>query len=246
MEFVEEGVKASVRALLGGAVDYAGMFPPAGLGFVKALENYLGYREGEQAWMLGSFVAPLAEAAAVPAGIAVSAVGRDEIRWDGLGEVPLVARGTFLECPREAVARLAGTGLCAKLRTGGVEARTIPGVVKVAEYMEECRRHGLAFKLTAGLHHPVRGEFALTYAPDAERAVMHGFLNMFFFAVMWRREILEETEPAAFVFDEAGIAWRGVRAGLAEIYKGRELLRGFGSCSFEEPVEGLREMGVLV
>ena len=47
-----------VRRLLEGVVDYAGLFPPAALDLRSAAENYAAYLEGEQAWMLGSFVAP--------------------------------------------------------------------------------------------------------------------------------------------------------------------------------------------
>src|SRR5690242_15278289 len=47
-----------VRRLLDGAIDYAGLFPPAALGMDAAIENYLAYRAGEHASMLGRFVAP--------------------------------------------------------------------------------------------------------------------------------------------------------------------------------------------
>lgn len=46
----------SVRALLEGLIDYAGLFPPAGLGMPDAVRNYLEYAAGPQAWMLGRFI----------------------------------------------------------------------------------------------------------------------------------------------------------------------------------------------
>ncbi len=46
----------SVRALLEGLIDYAGLFPPAGLGMPDAVRNYLEYAAGPDAWMLGRFV----------------------------------------------------------------------------------------------------------------------------------------------------------------------------------------------
>ena len=49
-----------VRRLLDGAIDYAGLFPPAALGMDAAVDNYLAYRTGGQASMLGRFVAPAA------------------------------------------------------------------------------------------------------------------------------------------------------------------------------------------
>ena len=49
-------VKESVRALLAGAIDYAGLFPPAQLPMSEAVFNYATYRNSNYAWMLGRFV----------------------------------------------------------------------------------------------------------------------------------------------------------------------------------------------
>lgn len=48
----------SVRALMEGIVDYAGLFPPATLPLDEALRNYAEYRRCEHAWMLGRFICP--------------------------------------------------------------------------------------------------------------------------------------------------------------------------------------------
>lgn len=48
----------SIHALLKGAVDYAGLFPPASLSLEKAVENYSAYRSGPYAWMLGRLILP--------------------------------------------------------------------------------------------------------------------------------------------------------------------------------------------
>src|SRR5918992_5439299 len=49
-----------VRALIAGAIDYAGLFPPAALSMEDAVRNYATYRESEDAWALGRFVVPAA------------------------------------------------------------------------------------------------------------------------------------------------------------------------------------------
>jgi hypothetical protein len=49
---------ASVRTLLAGAIDYAGLFPPAGLSMPEAVINYATYRNSNFSWMLGRFVVP--------------------------------------------------------------------------------------------------------------------------------------------------------------------------------------------
>jgi hypothetical protein len=51
-------ITGSARALLAGLVDYAGLFPPAGLGMDAAVEEYARWRSSAEAWMLGRFVAP--------------------------------------------------------------------------------------------------------------------------------------------------------------------------------------------
>ena len=48
------------RALLTGLVDYAGLFPPAGLGMEDAVAEYARQHSEPEAWMLGRFVIPAA------------------------------------------------------------------------------------------------------------------------------------------------------------------------------------------
>jgi hypothetical protein len=50
----------SLRALLSGLIDYAGLFPPANLPLDEAIRLYANYREGPDAWMLGRFICPAA------------------------------------------------------------------------------------------------------------------------------------------------------------------------------------------
>jgi hypothetical protein len=75
----------SLRALLSGIVDYAGLFPPARLQLPEALANYVRDRASADAWMLGRFVCPasrLGELAAVEGlfrvgpPLTISALGR--------------------------------------------------------------------------------------------------------------------------------------------------------------------------
>jgi len=66
----------AVTAALAGLVDYAGLFPPAGLPLDVVIDQYGRYRIGRHAWMLGRLVVPAerladAEAAASRAGASV-------------------------------------------------------------------------------------------------------------------------------------------------------------------------------
>ncbi|MBI3411865.1 MAG: hypothetical protein HY040_26330 [Planctomycetes bacterium] len=48
----------ALRALLGGIVDYAGLFPPAQLPLEPAIRNYARYRTEPESWMFGRFIIP--------------------------------------------------------------------------------------------------------------------------------------------------------------------------------------------
>lgn len=69
---------ASARVLMAGAVDYAGLFPPAQLPLADALAEYRRARAGADAWMLGRFIVP-----AVQLSVLADAVMRDA--HDGKG-----------------------------------------------------------------------------------------------------------------------------------------------------------------
>lgn len=44
---------------MSGLIDYAGVYPPAGLSVAEGMGNYRRYRQGENGWMLGRFVLPV-------------------------------------------------------------------------------------------------------------------------------------------------------------------------------------------
>ncbi|NNE68657.1 MAG: hypothetical protein HKN33_18985 [Pyrinomonadaceae bacterium] len=53
-------IKESIKVLLSEIVDYAGLFPPAGLSMPEAVINYATYKNSNYSWMLGRFVVPVA------------------------------------------------------------------------------------------------------------------------------------------------------------------------------------------
>jgi hypothetical protein len=249
-------VPPALRALASRLIDYAGTFPPAALPCGAAADNFAAYRRGPHAWMLRYLVVTAADLDRTPGEFdgALSVLADADVpRAAAIESKQIVraARPVYCEVAVAELDRVKTAGCFAKLRTGGVKPEAIPSVVEVANFIRECAGRRLAFKATAGLHHPVRSEQPLTYAPDAPRAVMHGFLNVFLaacFAWHGRRAIepvLEETDPSAFRFDDRA-HWRDWSLGAAEVEDARaNFAHGFGSCSFEEPVRDLQSLGLL-
>lgn len=152
-----------------------------------------------------------------------------------------------------AVDALAAVNARAKLRMGGVAAEAFPAAVAVAERMETLADRGVAFKATAGLHHPLRSEHGLTYAAESPTGTMHGFVNLLCAAAVLRFggaraeavQVLEERDASAFQVtrDSIGIyqhAWDA--AAMSEV---RRFFVSFGSCSFVEPIQDIEALGWL-
>jgi hypothetical protein len=156
--------------------------------------------------------------------------------------------------PAPLLAAVRRAGLRAKIRTGGVTSEAFPTAAEVARFLAACVALDLPFKATAGLHHPLRGEFPLTYAPDAPRGTMFGFLNIFLTAALLRggapaedvAPLLEERDPRAIAVSTDAITWRGHRITTDALAAARAAFAGsFGSCSFEEPVTDLQSLQLL-
>lgn len=141
----------------------------------------------------------------------------------------------------------------AKIRTGGVTVAAFPSAAVIARFILACRDLGVAFKATAGLHHPIRAEYRLTYEPNPPRGVMYGYLNIFGAALLaWAgapdaivSQLLKETDITALTFDETGFSYRGYTVSSSRIREVRESFAiSFGSCSFREPVDDLAALAL--
>jgi hypothetical protein len=287
-----------------GLVDYAGLFPPAGLTMHDAAAEYAAQLRSPDAWMLGRFVVPaerLDELASTARPLLndsrdasepwrVSALIGDDVATAGvkIREFNAAHRGAFVvdvvECrpmpagsvaravgalpgelrsfvelsslddPREMLEEINSAGAWAKVRTGGVSATAFPTARRLAAFLASAAEVRVPFKATAGLHHPVAGEYSLTYAPDSPRAPMFGFLNLFAAAVFAQckiaepvlAELLSEQDAASIQLDDEKLRWRELSASAEQIASVRATAAmSFGSCSFAEPVEGLRSMRLL-
>jgi hypothetical protein len=133
-----------------------------------------------------------------------------------------------------------------KLRTGGLEASAFPSVELVAVALAACQAARVPFKATAGLHHPIR-RF------DQEiQTTMHGFLNVFGagclayahpMSASQLQEIIADEQPGNFSLDQDGFRWKERRAATTIVAEARRtFVTSFGSCSFDEPRQDLRQM----
>lgn len=290
----------TLRALVSGLVDYAGLFPPASLGTAEAVANYATYRDAPEAWMLGRIVVPVTRLGELEAVVAsgirgsatpwrIAAIGSGdpaadariieefnrrrsscivdvvEHRVASVDAVYAAARATppdvtlyaelpLAEEPRPLLMAVKEVGARAKARTGGITADAFPSAAALARFIARCAEAGVPFKATAGLHHPLRAEHALTYAPDAPRGTMFGFLNVFAaaaFAFAGMQEpdlarLLEERDPSALVFGDRALEWNGHAVALGLLTEARTALAiAFGSCSFREPVDDLHQLDLI-
>jgi hypothetical protein len=186
-----------------------------------------------------------------------------EARAQSAAEVRRIAtafsnrRALFIELPvaqdpTALIAVVRASGAAAKIRTGGVTPDAIPTAAQVARFLHACAAAGVACKATAGLHHPVRGEYALTYATDAPRGTLFGFANVLAAGVAARAgateaelvALLEARDPQAWSWSDAGLHWGEQQWPLDAIASARtEFIGAFGSCSFTEPFDDLAEIG---
>jgi hypothetical protein len=156
--------------------------------------------------------------------------------------------------PCALIAAIAHFGARAKVRTGGVTPDAFPHPDELLRFIGACVAAGVPFKATAGLHHPLRDSYRLTYAPDSPSGVMYGFLNVFLAAALLcsgvapaeAAPVLTEGDLRAFDFHDDGITWRGLRLSIDALAHAREQsVISFGSCSFDEPIGELSELGLL-
>ena len=239
------------QALFSALIDHAPTFPPEELPLDKGLAEHRRVRKSEDGWIVNRFVCPASKLSALedeplrlslvidtgelPAADerieAIEAAGLDpEVLFDAAPEV-------YFELPLRddisfRILQIGELGLRAKVRCGG---SVLPSVPALAEFVQACRRLEVPFKATAGLHHPVRS------GDD------HGFVNLLAAAVFGDEEdALGEEDASAFQVTPDAFRWRDREAAADEIARvRRELFVSFGSCSAQEPIDGLQALGML-
>lgn len=279
----------AVETLLGGLIDYAGLYPPASLDMRTAAANYLNYREGKHREALGRFVVSadrigeLRSAAGYASasmrlsmiifsdadgGLIKDLLGLDDVAFEckvskpseveRIGELIAGRAECYFEIPmrvdEELLLSIKASRARVKLRMGGVVTDAFPQAKVVATMLHALADRQIAFKATAGLHHPIRSQHPFTYDSNSATGMMHGFLNLAFAAAVLRfggtadeaLETLEEEDSGAWRVSRDSIACRGIEWSTEQLCTIREqYFISFGSCSFEEPIRDLEALGWL-
>ncbi len=292
-----------LRLLLASIVDYAGLFPPAGLDMAGAAAAFDGHRRGEHEWMLGSFVVPLGRVEELrtavealptvsdpgdgmwPVSVIIDSPARDAALLRDLRERSrdLLVVGSLEVRPLEAemirqeheelpgnvdvfyevalddgkdqrLDAIAAVAAHAKVRTGGVQQDMFPSPAALAGFVRACADREVPFKATAGLHHPLHGRYALTYEPESEQGDMHGFLELALVAGLVRERGIDHRTATSLLtsggrgpeLESDAVSWCGYRISLDEVARFRQsFFRSFGSCSFDELIAELTEIGLF-
>lgn len=298
-------MRASIERMLEGAIDYAGLFPPAKQSMEVAVSDYLRFVEGPESWIVSRFVCTASRLAefeqvvsrmqpvpTIPLTV-VGTSGHDldtfestletdaqamtkfeemlgdrcpieafEIRTPSAADLATVIEDLsgfdeidgFVEVPldehlEESLAQIAESEwLGAKARVGGLTPEAFPSAPVLATFLQLCLHLDVHFKLTAGLHHP------LHHFDKAIGTPMHGFLNVFAATALAMEHdlaradierVLNEESAAEFKFTADSLEWREHRASLECLQDMRGLFVGYGSCSVDDPLNGLAKHGFV-
>ncbi len=174
---------------------------------------------------------------------------------EAFGDLEVYLEIPYQDDPTLLMAALARHGGRAKIRSGGITADAFPTPFELARFIVAASRAGVPFKATAGLHHPLRGHYRLTYEPESPTGTMHGFLNVFLASALAKsaelgpedvEALLSERDPAKFQWTEETVRWHAHELS-ADALAGarRDFGISYGSCSFREPVEDLQALSLL-
>ena len=261
--------KRSISTLLAEIVDYAGLFPPSLLPMKDAVANYAQYRSGEHGWMLGRFVLPVARLnefldagedlfsdgdpwrLSVLAGEDIAATIREiklfnsqnagravcdslEVKANTVSKIENTVAAlpedltTYFEISTgenfaDLLSMLSIKRQRAKIRSGGTTHEDFPPTREIVRFVRTCMAANVPNVL-----------------------LMTGFARESFCLALLE-ELMEEEFDEIFAFRDDGVAWRGeyfLSAAQLEILRRKGMI-SFGSCSFTEPVEDLKALGLL-
>lgn len=258
-------MSTTLRTALDGLFDDAALFPPARRPMADALSAHERARVSRYGGLVGPFLCPLQRleelhacvASGLPQPEALGVIiSHDDLRTPrsfmqpGVVQVeaPLGTRlppetrraRRFLELPSHddvdrALDTVVRAGAMAKLRCGGVAPDAVPAPQRVADILVACARHGVSLKATAGLHQP------FPHQDPASGVLQHGFVNLLAAASAAMLGATADQVTDILRSPEED----GARVIAQVDRRGRDLLVAIGTCSIDEPVAALVDLGVL-
>jgi len=180
-----------------------------------------------------------------------SIVSVETRQLDAAAKIANEIERVYIEIPcsddvASSIAAVKQAGASAKIRTGGLTADTFPSTQQVAEFVIACCQNDVPFKATAGLHHPLAKVRPTCSNADAPLAPMHGFANLLAAVALAEQNAdLPDVQQSLSLSEEEAITsfsrpefWRDAQAI-------RSRFHSIGSCSIDEPVDDLLELGWL-
>jgi len=139
--------------------------------------------------------------------------------------------------PRGLIAALSGTIAGAKVRTGGIRPDLYPEPSLLARFLHSCAVAGQPFKATAGMHHPNRS------LNECVGVTEFGFLSVLQATASAFCQNADVEEVTNILTSDTTDFSEFDQSDLEQVRA--ELFNSVGSCSFDEPREDLRKLGLL-
>lgn len=280
-------------------IDYAGTFPPAALAPAESVNQYRGYRNSSDGWIVGSLAWSCSALDALTPLVKsedefeLALIGRPSNSWESwldareqdiqdinkaleaalglaaatyeskiadlskitesLGSLRILSRDIdiYVELPwdeplEDVLAEIAAQEWArVKFRTGGAAKEAYPTPDQLANVIKQCVDLEVEFKLTAGLHEPI------AHIDNSNGAFAHGFLNVMMATAIAFQDDASQREIADVLSSSDASLW-SVKRGLSfdgktldedALNNARSFFGSFGSCSVDEPLQGLQRLG---
>ena len=261
---------ASLAPVVERLFDDAGLFPPAAHAMGDALARHHRARTGPHGRLVGPFLCPVARLDELEACVAGGSPRPPELGVIATaGEAPWRRRAMlrpgvvqleaplhlpvpddaarlvrYVELPGRGdadaqVEEIAKAGARVKVRCGGATPDAVPSPRRLAQVVAACARLRVPFKATAGLHNP------FCIQPNGKdgpgRPGQHGFLNLL--AAASAALVGEGVDGLTELLGTP--ADKGDQVIVRIDRSSRSLVASIGTCSIDEPVGHLVELGLL-
>lgn len=135
-----------------------------------------------------------------------------------------------------------------KIRCGGVKPEMTPPTDYIISAIKSTAKNELSLKATAGLHHP------FNHFNESLGGIMHGFVNVFSAIILNNKydiskeklkALIDDQNPENFKWDNESLYWNEFSADLGEIEYSKNIISSYGSCSFDEPIDDLKQLNLI-